>query len=105
MARRRPDKMDETVRAEMMRLLRQRVEDPSKPWDWVSGLPTAEWIAGDLLKGATYLDENGRITLAGVDYYREETANPGLTWLRSNWFAVIVAGCTIGVSVWGIVGG
>ena len=72
---------------------------------WVSRLTKEEWIAGDLLKGADCLDENGRITLAGMDYYRKETANPVLTWLRSNWFAVFVAGCTIGIAVWGIVGG
>ena len=40
-----------------------------------------------------------------MDYYRRETANQVLTWLRASWFAVIVAGCTIGVSLFGVVSG
>ena len=105
MSNQKPERMDKAVRADMLRLLRERVDDPSSFWSSHMGLPRAEWVAGNLLQDAGLLTENGWITLAGIDYYRRETANPVLTWLRSNWFAVIVAGCTIGVSVWGIAGG
>ena len=89
----------------MLTILRELSENPDGFWDSHMGLPHVEWAAGNLLHNAGLLTENGRITLAGMDYYRKETANPLLTWLRANWFAVIVAGCTIGVSAWGVLGG
>ena len=79
--------------------------NPTKEWIPHMGTTKAEVAAGFLLRNAELFGEHGLITLAGMDYYRKETANPVLTWLRSNWFGVIVAGCTIGVSIWGIVGG
>ena len=105
MANQKTERMDKAVRDEMMRLLLERVSDPTDQLESLNNQPEKEWVAADLLKGAYYLDENGRITLAGMDYHRQQTANPVLTWLRSNWFAVIVAGCTIGVSIVGIVSG
>ena len=105
MANQKTEGMDKAVRDEMMRLLRERVNDPTRHWIARNGMPDDERNAGRLLKDALYMDQSGMITLAGMDYYRQLTANPVLTWLRSNWFAVIVAGCTIGVSVFGIVSG
>ncbi len=76
----------------MMRLLREGVRNPTFT---VSHLPTnrtaEESQAFRLLFYAGYFAQEGRITLAGMDYYRKETANPVLTWLWANWFAVIVA--------------
>ena len=104
MANQKTERMDKAVRDEMMRLLRERVEDPTfERWYSYTDTPEVERSAGIILKDAGLLNENGYITLAGMDYYRKQTANSILTWLRANWFAVIVAGCTIGVSVFGIV--
>jgi hypothetical protein len=111
MAQQKTESMDKAVHCEIMRLLRERVNDPTDPWEWFSGLPQKEWVAGDLLKGAYYLDENGRITLAGMDYHRQQTAKPIPTWIKSNWFAVAVAVATVLAAVcgpffdflWGIV--
>ena len=107
MAMQKSEHMDKVVRAEMRRLLRDRIKNPMlEAWDW-------EWEHPDdlpiktaymILMKAELLDSEGRITLAGMDYHRKE-AQPIRTWLQSNWFAVIVAGCTIGIAVWGIVGG
>ena len=105
MAQQKTERMDKAVRAEVLRILRERVNDPTKMWDSVNNTPNPEYHAGRLLKRAEYFDREGLITIAGMDYYRRETTNPILTWLRSNWFAVIVAGCTIGVSIVGIVSG
>ena len=105
MARQVTRRVDKAVRDEMMRLLEEHVINPTGKWDPVLGTPDVERAAGFLLTNAGFFDQHGCITLAGMDYYRKETANPVLKWLWSNWFAVIVAGCTIGVSVWGIVGG
>ena len=105
MAGREAERKDKEVRDTMLAMLRERVADPTKMWRPTGGIPQIERVAGNILADAGLIAENGLITLAGMDYYRKETANPVLKWLRSNWFAVIVAGCTIGVSVWGIVGG
>ena len=105
MANQNTERMDKAVRDEMMRLLRERVNNPTRHWIATNGLPDDESNAGRLLKEASYINQSGRITLAGMDYYRKETTNPILTWIRANWFAVIVAGCTIGVSIVGIVSG
>ena len=105
MARQKTQRMDKVVRDEMMWMLRERVKDPTvtviEPRN--DALVLSNAVA--LLRQAGYLDEQAGITLAGMDYHRQQTANPVLTWLRANWFAVIVAGCTIGVSVFGIVSG
>ena len=85
--------------------LKERVNDPTIYWIGTHGKKSAELLAGSILTEAGFITRNGMITLAGMDYYRQLTANPVLTWLRSNWFAVIVAGCTIGVSIFGIVSG
>ena len=105
MANEETDRMYKAVRKQMLRLLRERVNDPTKMWDSVNNTPNPEYHAGRLLKRAEYFDREGLITIAGMDYHRRETANPVLTWLLANWFGVIVAGCTIGVSIWGIVSG
>ncbi len=108
MAEHETERMEKQVRSEVLRLLCERVRNPTLRWPITgAGRTAAENAAGLMLIAAGYFDttDRHRITLAGMDYYRKETANPVLTWLRSNWFAVIVAGCTIGVSVWGIVGG
>ena len=105
MAQQKTERMDKEVRAEVLRILRERVNDPSRGLVFTMGMPNAERVAGNLLRNAGLLTEHGSITLAGMDYHRQQTANPVLTWLRSNWFAVIVAGCTIGVSIVGIVSG
>ena len=109
MANQKTESMDKAVRDEMMRLLRRGVENPTELT--LSG-PYGDQrdrivksVAAQLLKEVGFIADSTRITLAGMDYYRQETANPVLTWLRSNWFAVIVAGCTIGVSIFGIVSG
>lgn len=107
MAKQETENMDKVVRAEMMRMLRERVNNPMREvvdFEYEDGTP--QKTATDILLYAGYLQPGfGTITLAGMDYYRRETANPVLTWIGSNWFTAIVAGCTIGVSVWGIVGG
>ena len=107
MAQQKTERMDKAVRAEVLRILRERVKNPTLDWETVVLDPsTAEGVAALQLIRAKYLTpEEGHITLAGTDYYRKQTANPILTWTRANWFAVIVAGCTIGVSVFGIVSG
>lgn len=89
----------------MLGILRERVKDPALLWEYAIGMPDESFVAGELLKNDRFLTAEGAITLAGMDYYRRETANRVVTWLGANWFAAIVAGCTIGVSVWGIVGG
>lgn len=104
--REKEEPKDKSVRAHVLRILRERVKDPTLGLDTVAMIPSRpETVAVYQLIDAGYVTNLGYITLAGADYYRRETANPVLTWLRSNWFAVIVAGCTIGVSVWGIVSG
>ena len=112
MAQQKTERMDKAVRDEMMGLLKERVANPKLVLDvsyltpgFVNPPHSLRTVAAAQLWGAKYVNNLGLITLAGMDYYRRETANPVPTWLRSNWFAVIVAGCTIGVSVWGIVGG
>ena len=108
MANQKTQRMGKAVWDEALRLLGERVADPTLRWDdrkLKNG--DIENTAGILLQDAGFLRRHHpyRITLAGKDYYRRETANPILTWIRANWFAVIVAGCTIGVSVFGIVSG
>ena len=105
MAKRETRRMDKAVHDDMMRLLRERMNDPTLEWFPSSGASKVENSAGIILQRANLFNEYGMITLAGMDYYRKETANRLLTWLRANGFAVAIAGCTIGVSVWGIVGG
>ena len=105
MANQKTERMDKEVRAEVLRILREQVNDPSRGLVFTMGMPNAERVAGNLLRNAGLLTEHGSITLAGMDYFRKETANPIRTWIRANWFAAIVAGCTIGVSVFGIVSG
>ena len=105
MAQQKTERMDKKIRDEMMRLLQERVNDPTLHWTRARVKCDDELFAGQLLKDARYFTDDGRITIAGMDYHRRETAKPILTWIRANWFAVVVAGCTIGVSVFGIVSG
>ena len=107
MAQQKTERMDKKVRADMMGMLRERVENPTLRLDFEVAEMRVDprLVAIGILVHANFLDRHGRITLAGMDYYRKETTNPILTWIRANWFAVIVAGCTIGVSVFGIVSG
>ena len=90
MARQKPERTHKTVRDEMLRLLRERVHNPTEIWDSSTKKPHPEYHAGRLLKRAEYFDREGFITIAGMDYYRKET-QPIRTWLRANWFGVIVS--------------
>ncbi|MCY4556564.1 MAG: hypothetical protein OXF79_09370 [Chloroflexi bacterium] len=92
---------DAAVRIAMLELLRQRVNDPRFLWEYHTDMPSEEFAAGELLKNSGYLNVEGGITLAGIDYYRRETASPVLTWLKANWFAVVVAAATVSAAVCG----
>ena len=83
------------VREATMRILKLLVNNPKTRW--VNDYPDtyAEISAAAMLKQAGYLDHRGRITLAGSDYHRKETADPFLTWWNNNWFGAIVAFCTL----------
>ena len=112
MANQIPESMDKAVRVEMMRLLRERVNDPTLQMrtEWGPHPDTRE-IAAHLLVRTEYVSHTGYITLAGMDYYRRQTANQITTWLKTNWFAVAVAVATVLAAVcgpffdflWGIV--
>ena len=91
------------VHREMLRILREGIKDPTTFWRSGGSVGEVENAAGQMLKDAGLLNEQGRITLLGLSYYRHETANPFLGWLKAHWFAVVVAVATIAVSVWGIV--
>ena len=97
---------DKAVRDEMMRLLRERVHDPTMGLDnsLMPRVGTTRSVAIEQLTAAGHISSVGHITLDGMDYYRKET-QPVRTWLRSNWFGVIVAGCTIVASTCGVVCG
>ena len=101
MANQETERMGREVEAEMMRLLRERVADPTKNWDTHLNMPDDEWAAGNLLKGAGLLFDNGTITLAGMECYRLATANRVTSWLKTNWFAVTVAVATVSAVVCG----
>ena len=105
MARQKTERMDKAVRAEIMRLLRERVNNPTKMWDSVNNTPNPEYHAGRLLKRAEYFDREGLITIAGMDYHRRETTR--FRWARENWFsvfvAIVTAAATLGagiITVW-----
>ena len=110
MARDETEGMDGIVKKEVLRLLRNQIDDPYSFWVASGGKPQQEYVAAGLLKSAEYLSKNGKITLAGVDYYRRE-ARPVRTWMRINWFPLTVAAITVGAAVlkpgvdflWGIV--
>ena len=111
MANQKTERMDKAVHCEMMRLLRERVNDPTLEMRIeTSTHPDTCEIATKLLLRADYVKpleparSKGHITLAGMDYHRKKS-RPIRTWLKANWFAVIVAGCTIGVSIFGIASG
>lgn len=83
--------MDKAVRQEVLRLLGDRVKNPTLRLEYPTYNMTApENQAFQMLTEANYLRDDGRITLAGMDYYRKET-DPLGTWLKANWFAVFVA--------------
>ena len=96
------------IRDESLRLLGERVADPTLLWD--DGEPKNggnEITAGVMLQDAGFLRRTHpyRITLAGMDYYRRETKR--FMWARENWFpvfvAVLTAGATLGtgiITVW-----
>ena len=46
MANQKTERMDKAVRDEMMRLLRERVNDPTKMWDSVNNTPNPEYQRG-----------------------------------------------------------
>lgn len=91
MARQDAESTYKAIRREMMGLLRERIQDPTLPLDLVA-TPNASnrVVAGRQLMNAGHLDGTGRITLAGMEYYRKQT-RPIWTWILSNWFVVIVA--------------
>ena len=96
MANQIPESMDKAVRVEMMRLLRERVANPTLVLD-VSYLSpgltnpphSLRTVAATQLLDAEYLNRLGLITLAGMDYFRRETTR--FRWARENWFPVFVA--------------
>ena len=112
MANQNTERMDTAVREELLKILRERVKNPTLDWETVVLNPsTAEGVAALQLIRAKYLTpEEGHITLAGTDYYRKES-RPIRTWLKVNWFAVAVAVATVLAAVcgpffdflWGIV--
>ena len=93
----------EPIRLLMLQVLRERVKDPAYLWEYTIGMPDESFVAGELLKNAGYLTEEGAITLAGIDYFERETANPITTWLKANYFpvfvAVLTAGATLGAGI------
>ena len=92
MARQKTERTDKAVRAVMLRILRERVNDPTLHWLRSRAKSDNELFAGQLLKDAGYFTDDGRITIPGRDYYRRETANPITTWLKANWFRAFLAG-------------
>ena len=105
MFRNHNNRMDTLVRKEVLTILRKGTADPSRYWRITAGTGEVERSAVLLLEEAGYLSTSSkRVTLAGTDYYRRETSNRVLTWLRSQWFAVIIAVCTIAVAVWSKIG-
>lgn len=105
MLRKHKNRMNTLVRKEVLTILRQGTEDPSRYWRVSAGTGEVERAAVSLLEEAGYLSTSSkRVTLAGTDYYRRETSNPVLRWLQSQWFGVIIAACTIGVAGWGKIG-
>ena len=98
MAAQKADHMDKAVRAKMMEMLKDRVNDPTKLYIRRHGMSQIEAVAGDILADAGLIASNGRITLAGMDYYRRE-AHPARTWLRSNWFPVFVSVFTAAATI------
>ncbi len=101
MANQKTKRMDKAIRAEMMRLLRERVNNPTLHWLRSRVKSDDELFAGQLLKDAGYFAGDGRITIAGMDYYRRETMQ--FRWARENWFpafvAVLTAGATLGAGI------
>ena len=94
------------VRRECLRLLAERYDDPKMIWrETEEGRIGEENVAGLMLIEAGFLAGNDlhRITLAGMDYYRKETANPVVVWLKANWFAVFVAVMTASATIVGAV--
>ena len=106
MAQQKTERMDKAVGDEMMRLLRERVNDPTKAWHTTDRTLSElqqdiEEHAVRLLKSAQYLDTHGWITIPGMDYHRQETKR--FRWLRANAFpvfvAVLTAGATLGAGI------
>lgn len=95
----RTERPDRRVRKEMMQLLREGTKDPTFTWKRMDpDRDGVETQAGLLLHEAGYFGPESRITLAGMDYYHRQ-AHPVQTWLKSNWFAVIVAVMTTAATV------
>ena len=101
MEKQETERMDKLVKDERMRLLRERVAEPTKFWQARPTTPDPEFVAGHQLKGAGLLFDNGTITLAGMECYRLATANRVTSWLKTNWFAVTVAVATVSAVVCG----
>ena len=98
MAAQDADRMDKADKAKMMEILKDRVNDPTKLHLQTHGMSPIEGVAGDILADARLIVRNGRITLAGMDYYRRE-AHPVRTWLRGNWFPVFVSVFTASATI------
>ena len=104
MANQKTQRMGKAVWDEALRLLGERVADPTLRWDdrkLKNG--DIENTAGILLQDAGFLRRTHpyRITLAGMDYHRRETTR--FRWARENWFpvfvAVLTAGATLGTGI------
>lgn len=103
MANNATEGMDKILKNEVLRLLKEQIDDPTSFWIERHGLGYEQYVAGRLLKSAGYLSERGTITLAGIDYYREQTANPVMTWIRANAFPFVIGLCTTATTVTAIV--
>ena len=112
MAQQKTGRMDKAVTAEVLRILGEGVNDPTlqirTQMNWP---PNTCTIATQLLVRAGYVTPfgleraTGYITLAGMDYFRQETKR--FRWLRANAFpvfvAVLTAAATLGagiITVW-----
>ena len=89
MANQKTERMDKSVHCAMMRLLQERVNNPTKIWNWDATTPNPEYHAGRLLTRADYFDSQSCITIAGMDYHRRETTR--FRRARENWFPLSVA--------------
>ena len=87
MARQKTERMRKVIRDESLRLLGERVNDPTLHWIRARAKDD-ELFAGQLLKDARYFTDDGRITIAGMDYHRRETTR--FRRARENWFPVTV---------------
>ncbi len=87
--------MDKELKESIIRLLEQCKE----PYGFTFGSNAGDIKVADLLAETGYLSERQAkvftTTLHGLEYLDHLKENPVKVWLRSNWFAAIVAAATI----------